>query len=125
MERYDYLEAVTNDVLDYISEENIVVTSENRDEIADRLNNELWVSDSVTGNCSGSYFGNAWKAEECICHNLDLLGEAIEAFGGNMNRPKADAEACDVTIRSYLLGQAIEAALDEVETEEEEESEED
>ena len=30
MERYDYLEAVKEDVLNYINENNIVVTSENR-----------------------------------------------------------------------------------------------
>lgn len=33
MERYDYWEAVKEDVLNYINENNIVVTSENRDEV--------------------------------------------------------------------------------------------
>lgn len=33
MERYDYLEAIKEDVLNYINENNIVVTSENRDEV--------------------------------------------------------------------------------------------
>lgn len=33
MERYDYLEAVKEDVLSYINENGIVVTSENRDEL--------------------------------------------------------------------------------------------
>lgn len=33
MEKYDYLEAVKEDVLNYINENNIVVTSENRDEV--------------------------------------------------------------------------------------------
>lgn len=31
MERYDYLRAIKEDVLNYINENNIVVTSENRD----------------------------------------------------------------------------------------------
>lgn len=31
MERYDYLEAIKGDVLNYINENNIVVTSENRE----------------------------------------------------------------------------------------------
>lgn len=44
--------------------------------------------------------------------------EAVEEFGGSMDVLKDGAEACDVTIRCYLLPQAIAAALDEVETEE-------
>lgn len=35
-------------------------------------------------------------------------------------RLEKGAEACDVTIRCYLLGQAISEVLDEIETEEEE-----
>lgn len=122
MKTYNYLEAVTADVLNYIDENNITVTSENRDEIEQQLNDELFVCDSVTGNASGSYTFNAWEAEENICHNFDLLAEACEEFGSDAAKLLNDgAEACDVTIRCYLLGQAISAALDEVETEEEEE----
>ena len=36
------------------------------DELAMLLDEELWTYDSVTGNASGSYFCNAWKAEEAI-----------------------------------------------------------
>ena len=73
--------------------------------------------DSVTGNASGSYTFNAWKAEEYLCHNWDLLAEAIEEFGGNTDILRAGAKSCDVTIRCYLLGQCIAAALDELENE--------
>ena len=38
MERYDYFAAVKEDVLNYINENNIVVTSENRDEVEQDLN---------------------------------------------------------------------------------------
>lgn len=126
-EKYNYLEAVTADVLNYIDENNITVTSENRNEIEQQLNDELFVCDSVTGNASGSYTFNTWQAEENLCHNLDLLAEACEEYGSDATKLLSDgAEACDVTIRCYLLGQAISAALDKVETEEEgEEPEED
>lgn len=121
-EKYNYLEAVTADVIDYISENNITVTTENRDEVEQQLNDDLWAVDSVTGNASGSYTFSTWQAEENLCHNLDLLEEACEEFGSDVAELLNDgAEACDVTIRCYLLGQAISAALDEVETEEEEE----
>lgn len=121
MERYDYLEAVKEDVLNYINENNIVVTSENRDEVEQDLNDTLFTYDSVTGNASGSYTFNAWEAEEYLCHNWDLLVEALTEFGSDMSYLERGAEACDVTIRCYLLGQAISEALDEIETEEEEE----
>lgn len=114
METYNYLAAVTADVLDYINENNIEVTADNREEIEQQLNDELFTVDSVTGNASGSYTFCAYQAEEYICHNLDLLGEAIEEFGGDMDVLKNGAEACDVTIRCYLLPQAIAAALDEL-----------
>lgn len=116
MERYDYLEAVKEDVLNYINENNIVVTSENRDEVEQDLNDTLF----ITGNASGSYTFNTWTAEEYLCHNWELLGEALTEFGCDMSYLEKGAEACDVTIRCYLLGQAISEVLDELEKEEEE-----
>lgn len=117
MERYDYLEAVKEDVKNYIEENGITVNSENRYEIEERLNDDLFCNDSVTGNASGSYTFNTWRAEEYICHNLDLLGEACEEFGNCTYILKDGAEACDVTIRCYLLNQAISEVLDELEEE--------
>lgn len=119
MEKYDYLEAIKEDVLSYINENNIVVTSENRDEVEQDLNYTLFTCDSVTGNASGSYTFNSWEAEENLCHNWDLLSEALTEFGCNMSCLENGPEACDVTIRCYLLGQAISEVLDEIETEEE------
>lgn len=113
MKTYNYFEAVKSDVLDYILSENIPVSSETVDEIADELNEILWCSDDVTGNASGSYTFNAWKAEENLCHNLGLLKEACEEFCTNVDILE-NPEACDVTIRCYLLSSAIAAALEEI-----------
>ena len=121
MEKYNYFEAVKNAVLDYINENEIKVTTSNKDELAEQLHDDLWAEDSVTGNGSGSYFFNTWKAEEALCHNLDLLGEACEEFGSTADLLKDGAEACDVTIRCYLLPQAISEALDELEEDDEDE----
>lgn len=124
MERYDYKEAVKNDVLDYIRDnydgEEIREKLNERDEWAQELNDDLWTVDSVTGNGSGSYFFNSWKAEEAIAHNLDLLGEAMAEFCDDCNALQKGAEWADVTIRCYLLYSAIEEALDELEEEQEE-----
>lgn len=116
-ERYDYLEQVTSDAKEAIMENMSEWDFNDRDELEQVANDELWADDSVTGNASGSYYCNAWKAEEAICHNWDLLADAIEEFGGDTDILKQGAEACDVTIRCYLLGQAISAALDELEAE--------
>lgn len=125
MEKYDYLEAVTNDVKEYINSEIEMSDYSDRDELEEYLNEHLWTCDSVTGNASGSYTFNTWRAEENLCHNLDLLGEAMAEFGGDASDILESAESCDVTIRCYLLGQAISAALDELWEEPEEEDEED
>ena len=123
MERYDYLEAVKADVRAYIDAEIDLDAfggaSEDqedfREELEEKLNDTLWIADSVTGNASGSYYCNTWAAEEALCHNWDLLADALEEFGGDAREAvKCGAEYCDVTIRCYLLGQAISEVLDEM-----------
>lgn len=108
MEKYDYLSAVESDVREYIENNVNFHDYSDLDEMREDLNEKLFVEDSVTGNASGSYTFNAWKAEEYLCHNLDLLAEANEEFGGSSDILSDGAEMCDVIIRCYLLGQAIE-----------------
>lgn len=118
---YDYREAVKNDVLDYIKSEIDFADFDSLEELEEHLNDTLWTVDSVTGNASGSYTFNSWQAEENICHNLDLLGEALTEFGSGADYLITNgAEAADVTIRCYLLGECIAAALEEIEDEFEE-----
>lgn len=119
MKTYDYLENVKEDVRNYIEENKIVVTSSNREEVEQELNDTLFVNDSVTGNASGSYTFSTWQAEENLCHNFELLTDALEEFGYDLSYLKKGAESCDVTIRCYLLWQAISEVLDEIEIEKE------
>ena len=119
-ERYYYEDRVLKDVLDeiqnqYSEDEIIQRLQEDRDDFERELYDDFFVRDSVTGNASGSYTFNAWRAEEYVCHNLDLLAEAAEEFGSDVDLLKSGAEACDVTIRCYLLGQCISKALDQLE----------
>ena len=118
-EHYNYLEAVTEDVREYIRNEiNLPEWKGNRDGLEEHLNNVLWTEDSVTGNGSGSYYFNTWRAEEALSHNWCLLAEALREFGQDgADVLEQGAEAMDVTIRCYLLGQAIAEALDELEEE--------
>ena len=114
---YDYREAMTEDVKEWIKE-NIDLTewTEDREGLEQQLNDDLWTEDSITGNASGSYYCNSYKAEESIAHNWDLLNEALDEFGENsINVIEKGAEWVDVTIRCYLLGSVISDVLDEME----------
>lgn len=111
MERYDYYKAVKEDATDAIIERvnwNGVEYLEDEDKIYD----DLWIDDSVTGNGSGSYTFSSWEAEENVCHNWDLLGEALSEFGCDGMEMNC-AEWADVTIRCYVLGQVIGEAVEE------------
>lgn len=71
---------------------------------------DLWIADSVTGNGSGSYFFNRFKALDAISDNYYLLKEACSEFGcsGDWLMDKLDdAETLDVTIRCYILSQVL------------------
>ncbi len=107
---YDYLEEIKNDIMENYDTDYLLETSE------DELYDEMWTDDSITGNASGSYTFSTYQAEENIAHNMDLLREAIEEFGGNFGEAlERGAEYCDVTIRCYLLGQAISEVKKEIE----------
>lgn len=126
MEKYDYLQAVMDDVRDFIEENEIVITSSNIDDVREELNERCWVEDSVTGNASGSYTFNYWQAEENLCHNWDLLQDALQEFGydDSCDAIQHGAEWCDVTIRCHLLAEAIDKVLDLMDIQDEEEDEE-
>jgi hypothetical protein len=116
MNEYNYREAITADIIDYIEEnytrEELAEKLTDREAFADELNDELWACDSVTGNASGSYFFNRYQAEEALCHNWYLLADALEEFGcADANAFDKGAEWCDVTIRCYLLWECIWSAV--------------
>ena len=118
MKTYNYLENVTADAKQAILENMNDWDFTDREELEEIANDNLWVDDSVTGNASDSYTFCTWQAEENLCHNMDELEEACNEFGQDIGEAvKQGAEYCDVTIRCHLLGQAISAALDELEEE--------
>lgn len=120
MLKYDYYQVMKMDILAYIDEE--YTTEEVKKHLADmgsfyeKLYDDLWVCDSVTGNASGSYTFSKWKAEENICHNMDILRDALSEFCGDYaDALNHGAEFCDVTIRCYLLGSVLDEVLNDLE----------
>ena len=119
MTKYNYYEAVKEDIKNYIENDiDIKEAFKNADfdidTLCENLHDDLWVNDSVTGNASGSYTFNTYKAEEYLCHNIDLLKEALSEFGCGIEYLERGAEACDVTIRCYLLSGAIYEVIEEL-----------
>lgn len=119
MQKYDYLEAVKADVKEYI-EENIDREDwvDDRDGLETQLNDDCFIDDSVTGNASGSYYCNAYKAREALAMNSDILVEALECFDAELESYKkalTDPEYADCTIRCYLVARAVSEVLDELE----------
>lgn len=118
MTDYNYRECVKEDICAYITNINIHWTDSDRNEMEEKLRDDLWCEDSVTGNGSGTYTFSSYQAEENLCHNLELLGEALNEFGCGpdflMNK---GPEACDVVIRCYLLSECIAVAMDALDDE--------
>ena len=114
-ERYDYREAVNDDLVDFIKYGYIDRLDEFDDLVDFRttLEDDAFVSDMVTGNASGSYYCNAWKAEEALAHNWDLIAEVSADFG--IDEPTFDKgpEYWNVSIRCWMVGQVLDEAIEE------------
>lgn len=114
---YNYMEAMKEDIRNYI-ENNINMTDyESREELEECLNDDLWTEDSVTGNGSGSYTFDREEARNNLINNEDLAEEMITKYcvkSEEVAKHLFDYEWFDVSIRCYLLGNAIAETLDEM-----------
>ena len=127
---YNYMESMKNDIRDAINYDyDLTEWKGRRDELEEKLNDDLWIDDSVTGNASGSYTFNSARAREYVTENgIDYIRDACSEFGidaGEIGEKfvNEEWEWMDVTIRCYLLNQAINEVLDEMEEELEEDEE--
>lgn len=112
---YDYRNAIIEDLRDIYDE--YVEKEMDKDEAFEALYDGAFVSDSVTGNASGSYTFNRWTAEKNVGTHLDLAAEAFEEFCEPEKLGEyildGNFEAIDVTIRCYLLGECVGTVIDE------------
>lgn len=122
MAYYNYLEAMVDDIKDYIDENINLDEFEDRQELEEKLNDDLWVEDSVTGNGSGSYTFDRHKSYENVEGDpdaMDYIRDLVSEFGVDAETVAEkfldeDYDYWDVSIRCYLLGQAIGEALDQL-----------
>lgn len=112
---YNYLDAVRQDVINYIKGDVELAGYEDIEDLREFLYAELRTKPSVTGLAHGSYTLDPYQAEENLCHNWDLLNEVLSVFAIDGNTAlERGAEYCDVVIRCYFLSQAIDEALEKL-----------
>lgn len=113
---YNYYDEVLYSLVDFIEEDDWwkaeIEDGASLDRVRDKIYEQAWLNDGVTGNGSGSYYCNSYKAEEALAHNWDLLREVFNEFGCESNPFERGPEACDVTIRCYLLNQVLDEAME-------------
>ena len=120
--KYNYLESIKADIKTYLEDEFEYRYSnfEDKDELQEALYDDLWTEDSVTGNASGSYTFCRQTAKKYVAENMEECIEALKEFCVEAETVaekflSEDWEYFDVTIRCYLLGQAISEVLEEIE----------
>ena len=120
MEKYDYRKAMIDDIKQYVIDNNWVDNNYEEDndyeDLLNKLEDELWIEDSVTGN-GYNYYDTEEKCQEYVASNLTLYFEAAEEFcnlptTGTSWIHKNPAQHMDATIRCYLLGECIREACD-------------
>ena len=112
--KYDYKEAVKNDIKKFIIENIIntdILNEYNREDL-EELGDDLWQNNNITGILTG--YDDDYKLEEYLCHNLDLLKEAGEKTLRYPEILKDGVGYCDSTIRLYLLDTCLSDALDDL-----------
>ena len=121
MSDYDYNYEMRQDVRTAIDEGySLDEWRGRRDELEEKLKEDLWIDDGVTGNASGSYYCNSYKAMQAVMDNMELLQEALDEFGADyadIGRKfmAGDWEYFDVSIRCYLLSSVVADVLDDIE----------
>ena len=117
MERYDYYDAVKEDILKAIEEDDELLPREDEDEVdyEERLNDALWESE-VTGNGPYVYYySDEEDAIAAVMGNLDLCSEAYRELGVEEDAVAFMLNICsaDVTIRCYILPSVIQNIIEE------------
>ena len=117
MEKYDYCDAVKEDVLKAIKEDDELLPREDEDaaDYEERLVDALWASE-VTGNGPYEYyFSDEEDAIAAVMGNLNLCSEAYQQFGVDQDAVAfmSNIRSADVTIRCYILPSVIHDIIEE------------
>lgn len=119
---YDYPDAVKNDVLNYIKDEEVYEDLSLEDfqnlegdavNLSETLYDRLWDEDTVTGAGSGMYTTGSRESLDNLFGNFDLLADAADEGWDINSALRQGVDACDVLIRQSCLDDALTSALQE------------
>ena len=119
----EYKNQIKNDLMDYAEECKGYCND------MEQFRDDAFISDSVTGNGSGSYFCNSYKAQEALGDLIwsDDLADMFREYGYNSVPVEKGPEYIDVSVRCFLLDECINEIEEELKEilfpEEEEEAE--
>lgn len=104
----NYYLQVEDSVKDYIEDNAIDIETVDYE----TLLCDMMLSDGVTGDGSGSYFFNTYKARECVIENLDEVREALNEYCYTYEQigemfMEDEWETMDVIARCYQLNWAL------------------
>lgn len=108
MRNYNYYENVKEDIKKYLNENGL-----DKGYDYNKLYNDMFIDDSVTGNGSGSYTFSREQAKEYVLDNEELVSETVAIFSIDMNEYWDKWEYLDVSIRCYVLGEILQKTIDE------------
>lgn len=118
-ERYDYREEEYKDVMDNLCDYRKPQDFVDRNDYEQYLNDVMWIDDAITGNGSGSYTFNTFRAKEYVLQNIALAAEVYREYEIDLGEDIEDDEweKIDCTIRCGLLSETIIKVLDDLEEE--------
>ena len=118
MEKYNYYDAMKEDIITWLGEEwepFQLSDFKDRSDAADYLYDALWNDDAITGNTS--YYDTEKNCENYLCYNINLIMDSCIEFGIDLDTIKEKYERnelarfLDTSIRCYVLPYAINDAL--------------
>ena len=116
---YDYYKEVTDDVIEYLRENRYMMDDdEDINDVAEEIYDDLIENSDITGNMSGSYTFDSFKAKGYVLDNFDLFKAACDDFGygyADVGEWFLDElwETMDVIIREFVLRECVENAINE------------
>lgn len=122
MEKYNYREVMKADIRQWLQDNADEYADVPESDLYDYLCDTMWTDNEITGNTS--FYDSEYKCEEYLCHNFDLLFEALFEFGEfeedlidkvhEVSNNETFARWADCTIRCYLLGECLWQVLKEL-----------
>lgn len=117
---YNYREAMVEDIMNYVVDNYMEPEPDmTKEEYIEMLDEALWDVDAITGN-GGFYYGTEEECASYVGYGLPELVETLEEWGYDFTKAmkeefhRAPARYIDCLIRTHILYECVEAAVDKL-----------